>query len=231
MRHVDHRQPARPQPADQREQRLGLVVGQRGGRLVEGDHLGVGGERPHDLDQLPLCGSEFRPEGVRIEVAVEAEAGQVGAHPLAKGRAVEQAARPARQRPEIDVLGDRHVRHDLRFLADHPDPGRTRVGRGGRCERDAVELEPAAVRAVVAAQDPDEGGLARAVLPHQRGHRAGGEVQAHVAQGGHPGEALAEAGGAQTGQLHGTPACCQVLESTIVVGAKASAGMALPFFR
>ena len=62
---VDDADAARPQPADLREQALGLARGERGGGLVEDDDPGVGTQRLGDLDQLPLALAEARHRRAR----------------------------------------------------------------------------------------------------------------------------------------------------------------------
>ncbi|APA97175.1 hypothetical protein NS506_03119 [Nocardia seriolae] len=96
VRDVDDGQAAVAQAADQREQRFGLVIRERGGGFVEGDHLRLGGQRPHDLHQLALGRGQFRAEGVRIQVPAEAEPIQIGAHTGPQRRPIQQAARTAR---------------------------------------------------------------------------------------------------------------------------------------
>src|SRR3569833_2900863 len=98
----------------------------------------------------------------------------------------------AGQRAEVDVLGHRHVRHDLRLLRDHPDAGPPRVGRRVQTERPAVEGELPRVRQVVAGHDLGEGGLAGPVLPHERRHRPAGELQRDVVQRPYAGEPLGD---------------------------------------
>ena len=53
-RHVDDRDTLVAQPPDEPEQPLDLLVGERRGRLVEGEDPDAGLERAHDLDELAL---------------------------------------------------------------------------------------------------------------------------------------------------------------------------------
>jgi len=60
---------------------------------------------------------------------------QVGLDPAAQARPVEEPTGLAGQRADVDVLGHRHVRHDLRLLRDDPDAGPARVGRRRQRQR------------------------------------------------------------------------------------------------
>ncbi len=237
--HVDDGEALRAQSADQREQGLHLVFGEGGRGFVEGHHLRLAGQRPQDLHQLALGRSEADAGRVRVEDVSEADPDQVLPEPATQRRPVEAAAAAGGQGAEVDVLGDREVRDDLRLLGDEPDAGDARVGRGAQPHLGAVDVDRAGVGRVVTADDLQQGGLARAVLAHQRGDRAGREVQADVAQGRDAGEALGQPGHAQSGGHHGggggghhlqpNPASRQVPASTILVGAKASGANSVPF--
>ena len=61
VRDVDDRRSAVAESADDLEQLLRLVAGQRRGRLVHDDQLRVARERPQDLDLL-LVGDAERPD-------------------------------------------------------------------------------------------------------------------------------------------------------------------------
>ena len=54
VRHVEHGDAVVAQPPDQAKQRVDLDIGQRRGRLVEGDDPHVGDQCTHDLDELAL---------------------------------------------------------------------------------------------------------------------------------------------------------------------------------
>ena len=55
---VDDRDALGLEPADEREEALGLAGGERGRRLVEDDDARLGAQRLRDLDQLPLALAE-----------------------------------------------------------------------------------------------------------------------------------------------------------------------------
>ena len=73
VRDVDDRGAVGAQAPDDREQPARLVVGQRRGRLVEGDQPAAGAHRAHDLDHLPLRRAERRAQLPRPHVALHAE--------------------------------------------------------------------------------------------------------------------------------------------------------------
>ena len=73
MRNVEDAHPVRLQPLNQGEQRVLLAPTQRGGGLVQDQHLGVEGNRSGDLHHLPFANTElaaFREDGaVEVEPA------------------------------------------------------------------------------------------------------------------------------------------------------------------
>ncbi|GAA3062916.1 hypothetical protein GCM10020254_03550 [Streptomyces goshikiensis] len=118
-----------PEPVDQAEERLDLVLGEGGGGLVEGNDLGLTGQSPQDLHQLALCGGEFGSQLIGVDDLLEAEPGQVRGDAAAQLCPVQAAQGGARQGPGVHVLGDRDVRDDLRLLRDDADPGLVGVVR------------------------------------------------------------------------------------------------------
>ncbi len=91
---------------------------------------------------------------------------------------------PAPRRPlaEHHVLGDRQVGCRRELLEDHPDAAPARGGRVERAVALARDLDRPGVGLVVAGEDLDEGGLARAVLAEQREHFAAGGVEVDSAE-------------------------------------------------
>jgi hypothetical protein len=57
--------------ADDLEQMLDLALGQRGGRLVHDENVGIVADRLGDLDHLPVGDGEIAHFGLRIERNVE----------------------------------------------------------------------------------------------------------------------------------------------------------------
>ncbi len=107
-----------------------------------------------------------------------------------------------------DVLGHRQLAEQLRLLVDGGDAG-VEGGRGvAAAEALPGHLDGALVGGLGPADDLDEGGLARAVLPDQRVHFPGTDVEVDTAQRLDAAVALADTGQAQQrlGFGHGFPA-------------------------
>lgn len=190
MRDVDDGYAVVAQPPDQREQRLGLVLGQRGGRLVECDHLRLSGQGTQDLDELPLGRGEPGAEGVRGEHLLEPKPREVFPDPAVQFGPVQSAPGSAWKCPGIDILGDRDVRDDLRFLGDDPDRRAVRFERRTQGHLGTVEQDAAFGGLVVPGEDLQQGRLACAVLSHQRGDLSGWEVEGDVSEGLHGAESF-----------------------------------------
>ena len=75
---------------------------------------------------------------------------------------------PAVTVADEDVFGDRQVREDHRLLVDGSDAEALRILRGGDADRRAVDEDLAAVLALDAGHDLDQGRLAGAILAQQR---------------------------------------------------------------
>ncbi len=91
-----------------------------------------------------------------------------------------------------DVLGDAHVRHQVEFLVDHRDPGLLRGQGRFKHNRLAAQADFPGVGLVDAGDDFHQGRLARAVLAHQRQHRARAHTQLYIGQGDDAGKAFAD---------------------------------------
>jgi hypothetical protein len=99
--------------------------------------------------------------------------------------------------PEMDVLGDGQVLHQVEFLVDGGDA--EAHGRDGRAEGDllAAPAQTAGVGLVGAGQDFDEGRFAGAVLAEQAVHLTGLDVEVDAVEGPDSGERLGDAGHAE----------------------------------
>ena len=189
MGDVDHARLGRAEPTDQLEQHLDFGVVERRGRLVHDEHLGVEGERLRDLDHLlagdgevldPLGRVQREPEPVEELLCAPVQ-----------GAVVEEDAGAALLAPDEDVLRDREVGHEVEFLVDDRDAELLRVTRALDRELLAVQPERAGVGRVDARQQLHEGRLAGAVLADEREHLAVAQVEPHVIERLHSGEALA----------------------------------------
>ena len=105
------------------------MTGDRGGRLVQQQELGLERERLGDLDDLHLRYRERRHLGPRIDGAVEQveDCARLPVHLRIVDHAVS-----GRQVLEQDVLADRKARDEIALLMDGADRGGERVARAKR---------------------------------------------------------------------------------------------------
>ena len=73
---VDDAHALGPERPDDAEEPVRLLLGERGGRLVQAEQADAGAQAAHDLDQLPLRRPEAAAGGPRIDRALEPEPGQ-----------------------------------------------------------------------------------------------------------------------------------------------------------
>lgn len=126
VRHDNDGRAVRGEPADHREEVLGVRFAKRRRWLVEANHLRATGERFQDLDLLRLPEREARDGGV--EVKVEPALGDESFKPGAILRWPHDP-RCVRPPPQVDVLKNRPGRHERELLRDQRDPV---VDRGAR---------------------------------------------------------------------------------------------------
>ena len=170
MGNIDDRYACRLQAAHDLEQGPGLVFGQRGGRLVHDQDLGVLRQRLGDLDHLHHAGAEFGPRCIRIEIL--AEILQHGARHLSGGPIVQEERTLARLAVEKDVLRHGKRRHQAEFLKDHGDASALGIVGAGDGHRPGFDGNRAGILQVNAGQDLHQRRFASAVAAHQRMHLA-----------------------------------------------------------
>ena len=144
-----------------------------GGRLVEHEQVGVGGERRDEGDLLPVAlGVVADPLG-RVEVEPLDEGGPAGLVEAALGRAEDVEALPAGEpRPERDIAGDIGEPFvERRRLAPRVTPEELDVPAAGTDE---------------AEDDPDRGRLARPVGAEEAVDLAGGAPRGRARRGRGP---------------------------------------------
>ena len=129
--------------ADHAEELGHLVEVQARRRLVEHEHLDVGGDRPRDRDQL-LHGQRSGCPGSRRD-RCRAPVRRATARAFATHAAPVDQAEPARLATERDVLGHRHVRQQVDLLVDRAD-ARAAGRRGGWRSRTTCPVEPELAR-------------------------------------------------------------------------------------
>jgi len=191
VRDVDAGDAARAQVAEDGEEHLHFMLGERGGGFVEDEDARVLGQRLDDFDELLFAHAE-PPDG-RGGIDGDAEAVEQRASVAVHARPVDEPA-AGRRGAEEDILGDGHLIDECELLIDDRDPGALGVGDAVKGRGLAVDEEFALVTAVgvQAAQELDQRGFARAVFPAERVDFAGAQVEGDVAQGDDAGEFLGD---------------------------------------
>ena len=155
---------------------LRLVVRERRGRLVEDEQAGGAGQRPGDLDDLPLADPQRAHDAVDVEVHT-----QLVQDLPARRRIARHDTKPwalgIRPREMFSATVSVEASWNSWKMMATP---RSRARRGVRAPYDsAVDLDLAGVRQVVAGDDLHERRLAGAVLTEQREDGAAGGVEIH----------------------------------------------------
>jgi hypothetical protein len=191
VRDVQHADAALLQPADRGRQQLGLVLGERRGRLVHHEDPRVERQRLDDLDHLLLRHGEAADDRPRAEgdlgEVVQQRPG-VGLH----ATPVDEPA-PHGLAAHEDVLGDGAVREEVELLVDDPHPGGLRLRGMVEGLLHAVDPDRAGVLRVHAGEDLHQRRLAGAVLADERVDLAGAQVEVDAVQDVDAEEALADA--------------------------------------
>jgi len=188
---VDDGVPAVLEAANQTEQALDILPGQRAGGLVQDQRAASDGQRPGDLHQL--LGGDAQPPGRHVGAdlgMLQFREGLDGAPP---DFAPMDPARGGRLHPQHDVLFHRQVGCEGQLLVDHGHAGPARVEGVAGPIRLAVQPHLPRVGLVRAGQDLHQGALPGPVLADQGVHLAGRDGEVHpVQRDGRP-EALADA--------------------------------------
>ena len=190
---------------DEREQPVGLALGQRRGRFVEDQDRALTSERLGDLDHL-LLGARQVGHFLR-GLQGEAEATQDLFRRGVQLALAEQAA-VAHFRAQEQVLLDGQLRHQRELLEHRADAERAGMMHRTQIDRLAAKLDGPGFRPQHASDDRDERRFAGAVLPEQHVHLAGAQVERHGVEGENPGEPFRyalqfEEGGFEEGRIPG----------------------------
>ena len=201
VRDVDDGDAAHREALDQGEQLRDLAAGERRGRLVHDEDLGLPaltgrrrgrrGECLGNLDHLTLRHTQAAHRGTGVEH--QPEVGQQRRRARQQGARIEHAAPPRRQLTQKDVLGDREMRDEIQLLVNHPDTEIAGRPRAADVHRLAIEADLAGILAVGAAENFHQRRLAGAVLAEQHVDVAGVERQVDVVERDDAGERLADA--------------------------------------
>ena len=192
VRDVDDGDTFAGQVADDAEQVLDLAGVQDRGRLVHHDESGVVRQGPRHAHDLLAGRGQPTHLTTRRDVGVPQPAQQVSG----RGPGLPRSGEPGVGVlvAQEDVLRDREPVDQVELLVDrrHAD-----LHRGDRVAEPDLLAEPgdgALVGLVGAGEDLDQGGLPGAVLPEQRVHLAGPDVEVDAVQRAHAGEHLDDAG-------------------------------------
>ena len=175
----DDRDALRPEPAQHVEQRRRLVIGDRGGRLVQKQDLCLERERLGDFDNLHLRDRERSHLGLRIDGAIKQVEDRAGL-PVHLG--VVDHCSSCWQVLEQDVLAHREARDEIALLVDSADRGQKRVTRRSEFHRLTVEQKASGVGLVDASHDLDKRRLSCAVLAHQRVNLSGADAKRDIVE-------------------------------------------------
>ena len=191
MRDVDDRDTPRGELRDQGFEPRDLRQAQRGRRLVHDHEARVLRQGAGDGDELTLPRVEAADDAT-AERAL-AERGEHRGAAFVDGAAIEQPDDRPGLAPEAHVLARGQGTDEQQFLGDDGDAVGDRLAGRGEANGPAVELELAREALDLAGQDADQRGLARAVLPDQRVHLAGGNRKIDIGQRAHAREGHADA--------------------------------------
>ncbi len=170
--------------------------GEGGGRLVEHDELGAGGEGAGDGDERALGGAEAGDPGVGVQVPGDDPQGLVAALPGPPPG--DQSAAAGVAGAQGDVLGHRHPRDEPEVLVDEGHvPGCGMAAEGMAGHRDLARVGP-----VHPGEHLDEGGLSGSVGAEQGEDAAAPDVEVDRVQREGAAEPLAQA--AQADEWCGT---------------------------
>jgi hypothetical protein len=198
VRDIHERDALRSQRRDQREERVGFAIGQRGRRFVHHDHARVPYQRLRDLGELLLRDREPPRRPVERQRDVQFAEHRRRAR---RGRAAIEEPAAHGLDPEHDVLDHAEIGHEVELLVDHPDAepfGRLRPVDRHRC---AVDLDRSAVGNVRAGEDLHQRRLAGTVFTDQREHFTGADLERHAVERAHAGERLLDPDHAQQHRL------------------------------
>ena len=167
--------------ADQLQQAFRLLGGKGRSGLVHDEHLGARGDDAGDLHQL------VHAQGILF---------QSFTHIQGKSQALERRVR-LREHPlpihnpcgrrglaaQENVLRDGEHGHDAQFLVDHGNAVIQRVLGGMELYGTPLPIHLPAIRSVHAREDAHQGGLPRAVLPHDGVHFPRTQIKIHTFEG------------------------------------------------
>ena len=165
------------------EQCLDLSCRQRGGRLVEDQHLAVCGDRLGDLNQLHLGNAQGSELGVRIIIQMDflQDLGRILIHFVMVDNG-DGSVFLGGIAPNVDILAYGAFRDGLQLLVHHRNAAVQCIKRALDLDLLPLINDLAFVHVVDTKHALHQGRLARAVLSHQRMDGAGFQFQLCVIQ-------------------------------------------------
>ena len=165
---VDDAAPLVLQLVDDLEEVVHLFLGQRGGRFVHDDDLGIVGERLGDLDHLHLGDRQGRNLHLGIDVDIQLIKDALG---VVIHLAVVDKPPLGGVAAEPHVVHHGTLQHQVELLMHHGDAIFQRLFGRGEVDLLALEEDLALILLVDAEQALEQRGLPCAILAHQRMHR------------------------------------------------------------
>ena len=165
------------------EEGLNLVLGQRGGGLVQDQHLTVGRNRLGDLHHLHLCDAQRAQLGPRIDVQLQLFQKSLGV--LVHFGVVhggDNAVFLGGVAAQPDVFGHGTGRDGLQLLMHHGNATVQCIQGGGDVDLLPFVFDLAFVHLINAEHAFHQGGLAGAVFAHEGHDFAGAELQPGMVQ-------------------------------------------------
>ena len=162
------------------EQAVGVLLGERGGGLVEDEDLGGAAEGAGDLEQLFLRHAQFLDRAFDVELG--SDAGEQGAGAGGAGAPGDDRAVLAEQ----EIFGDGEFGEEGGVLVNDGEAEGLHLARGGVVDHGIAEADLGARIGVDdTAGDFDQGAFAGAIFTQQGVNLAGAELELDPAQGAH----------------------------------------------
>ena len=170
---------------DGRQDVGGLTHAQRGGRLVENQHLGPEVDGPGNGNGLPFTAGECAHGLIRLAQTDPHLRHLLHGHPV-RGLEVDELERAElflRLPAHPEVPGHRHQRDHRQILVDRGDTGLDGVAGAAEFDLGPAHQDLPLGRRVDAGHGFDEGRLARAVIPQEAMALAGMNRKGDTGQG------------------------------------------------
>ena len=156
-----------PQHVDDAEEMLDFLLGERGGRLIKYDHLGVVRHRLGDLDHLPLRNRHFAHNGLRIDIQPEFFEQLLGRGIHLLLACQRNAGGDLRESAQPHIVHDIALQRLIQLLMHHGNAVFQCLLGVCKVDFPAIQVHMSAVLGIHAEQALHQRRFAGAVLPHQ----------------------------------------------------------------